>query len=91
MPFKEGNKLGGRTLGAKNKVTQEVRIKFKELLENNLDKIQSDLDQLEPKDRIKLILDLTKFVIPQLKAVELKEETVRNITPIEIKLIKSND
>lgn len=80
--FIKGNK--GKPKGANNKVTQAVRIKFQELLDNNLDKIQSDLDQLEPKDRVKLLLDLAKFVIPQLKAVELSQDPDNSFTPVVI-------
>ncbi|WP_242082711.1 hypothetical protein [Aestuariivivens sediminis] len=84
MKFQKGNNLGGRTKGSKNKVTQEVREKFKFLLENNIDRIQKDLDELEPKDRIKLILEISKFVIPQLKAVELSQDPENSITPIVV-------
>ena len=67
----KGIKTGGRTKGALNKSTTEIRERFTLLLENNFDKLQSDIDQLEPKDRIKTVLELAKFVLPTLKAMEL--------------------
>ena len=70
--FKKGNKLGGRKPGSKNKTTEEIRSKFSELLENNLETIQKDLDKLEPEERLKIILSLSKFVLPTLKTTELK-------------------
>lgn len=70
MAFQKGNKLGGRTKGSKNKVNQPIRNKFLELLETNMVKFQQDLDELEPRDRIKLLLDMASYVIPKLKAVE---------------------
>lgn len=71
-------KYGGRTIGTPNQTTAEVREKFSLLLENNFDKIQSDIDLLEPKDRIKTILELAKFVIPVLRSTEIIGETENN-------------
>lgn len=72
MPFEPGNNLGGRKPGSKNKTTEEIRESFQELLENNLSKLQEDLDKLEPEERLKIILALSKFVLPTLKTTELK-------------------
>ena len=85
MKFQKGNNLGGRTPGAKNKTTETIRNAFNELLENNLSTLQKDLDSLEPKDRLKFIIDLSAFVIPKLKATEivLGESRTINIQPIE--------
>ena len=68
--FAKGNTAGGRTKGAKNKVTQKIRENFLYFIEHNLEDMQSDFDQLEPKDRFKILLDMAKFIIPTLKAVE---------------------
>ena len=68
-------KFGGRTKGTPNKATAELRQRFTSLLESNFDTMQSDLNTLEPKDRIKTLLEISKFVIPTLKAVENKIET----------------
>ena len=66
-----GTKTGGRSKGTPNKVKNELREKFTLLLEDNFEKLQSDIDALEPKDRIKTILELSKFVVPTLKATDL--------------------
>lgn len=68
--MKQRQKTGGRAKGTPNKATAELRDRFTSLLESNFDTIQSDLNTLEPKDRIKTILEISKFVIPTLKAVE---------------------
>lgn len=73
----------GRPAGSKNIVTREIRERFKELIENNLTTFQNDLDSLEPFERLKLIMQMTKFVLPTLKAIEERpneEETVINIS-----------
>lgn len=58
--------------GKPNRTTEEVRDLFKDLLENNMTKFQKDLDKLEPEQRLKVLLEVAKFVIPTLKSSELK-------------------
>lgn len=81
-----GIKTGGRSKGTLNKDTAEIRNSFQNLIENNLEQIQKDFKDLEPKDRIKAILDLAKFVIPLLKATELSTSTENGFNPIIINL-----
>jgi len=76
--FAEGNE--GRPKGSVNKSSNEIRETFQLLLENNIEKIQEDLNELAPKDRIKLLLDLASFIIPKMKSVDLKEEKTETIT-----------
>ncbi|HLV92822.1 MAG TPA: hypothetical protein VKX34_06840 [Aequorivita sp.] len=64
----------GRPKGSKNKATAEVREKFRELVECNLSKFQDDLDSLEPLERLKIIIQLAKFVLPTLKSAEITGE-----------------
>ena len=71
-------KFGGRTKGTPNKTTAELRERFTLLLESNMDRIQSDLDTLEPKDRIRTLLEISKFIIPTLKAVDNSINPVRS-------------
>lgn len=72
MAFEEGReKTGGRTKGSANKNTTVIRDAFSELLKGNLDIIKEDFKTLEPKERIKLFLDMSKYIIPTLKATEL--------------------
>ena len=71
--FAEGNE--GRPKGSVNKSSNEIREAFQLLLSNNLEKIQDDLNELEPRDRIKLLLDLASFIIPKMKSVDLKDQT----------------
>ena len=66
------NNPNGRPKGSQNKKLPEVRVAFKDLIQNNLEKLQNDLEQLSPRDRIRVIIELAKFVIPTLKAVELE-------------------
>ncbi|MDA9069190.1 hypothetical protein N8258_01275 [Algibacter sp.] len=68
-----GKKYGGRNKGTPNKLTTDIRQKFSLLVDKNLDRLQDDLDTLEPRDRLKIIIELSKFILPTLKATELHE------------------
>ena len=67
-------KKGGRTKGTPNKETQTIRDSFKLLVENNLEALQSDFDNLQPGERIKYTIELAKFCLPTLKAIEMNGE-----------------
>ena len=86
MANNTGQKFGGRTKGTPNRTTTEIRQNFQLLIENNLTTLENDIKELEPKDRIKAILDLSKFVLLSIKAKELSTVDDRNIRPIVISL-----
>ena len=86
MANNTGQKFGGRTKGTPNRNTDEIRQKFQLLIENNLTTLENDIKELEPKNRIKAILDLSKFLLLTLKATELSTVDDRNIRPIVISL-----
>ncbi len=81
--------------GVPNRATNEVRRAFQLLVENNLPKMQKDLDSLEPKDRIKFILDMAKFILPQLQSIsidDLREQEAQGFNVLTINLKNgSND
>jgi hypothetical protein len=66
-----------------------------QLLENNIDKLQEDIDTLDPLPRIKVLLELAKFVIPILRSTEIIAESENNnFQPIILNLgagIKPDD
>lgn len=68
---KTGNP-NGRPKGSINKSTQKIRLAYAELLETNLEKIQKDLDSInKPEVRLKLLIDMSKFVVPALSSVSI--------------------
>ena len=77
----KGIKTGGRTAGAVNKTTAEIRENFQNLVSNNLEQLNEDIKSLEPLQRLKIIIEMAKFVVPTLKATD-------NYKPIEIRFIK---
>jgi hypothetical protein len=83
--FKGTRNNNGRERGKPNLITAKVRESFNELLEGNLDKIQSDLDSLKPIERVKVLLEMASFVIPKMKSVEVNDSTERqNVQPLVI-------
>ena len=60
-------------------------------MQNNIDKMQYDLDLLEPKERLKMIIELSKFVLPTLKATELSTGIENGFNHIAINFIKAEE
>jgi hypothetical protein len=76
--FAEGN--AGRLAGTPNKATTEIKEAFQMLLEDNLPTLQRDISSLEPKERVKFMLDLASFIIPKMKSVDFKSIDTEVIT-----------
>ena len=86
----EGFKTGGRKKGTPNIVTAEIRESFADVIRANLNTLENDIKTLEPKDRIKAIIDLAKYIVPTVKAVEIQQEG-REFPPIEINILPPNE
>jgi hypothetical protein len=85
-------KYGGRLKGSQNHITSEIRQYFQNIIENNLDQINKDLKAIEdPAQRIRLLLEITKFCIPTLKATELTQVQSEGVRPIIIELGRGID
>jgi ABC-type transporter Mla subunit MlaD len=87
----KGIKTGGRTAGAVNKTTTEIREHFQSLVSNNLEQLNEDLKSLEPLQRLKTIIEIAKFVVPTLKATELTTDIENKFNPISITIVNSNE
>jgi hypothetical protein len=56
--------------------------------------MQKDLDSLEPKDRIKFMLDMAKFILPQLQSIsidDLREQEAQGFNVLTINLKNGSD
>jgi len=67
-------KQGGRIKGTPNKENKSIRDAFQLLVENNLEKLQADFDALKEVERIKYTIEIAKFCLPTLKAIEMQGE-----------------
>jgi hypothetical protein len=73
--FKQGNTYGkGRPVGSTNKTTAETKA-FLSRISNKLgERIEEDLDLMDPKDRVKIWLELQEYLIPKLSRTEITGE-----------------
>ncbi len=76
MPFIKGQSgnLKGRPKGSINKTTYDLRVTIAEFLENNFEKISTDFELLQPKDRIKYYCELLNFGLPKLQTTILESD-----------------
>jgi hypothetical protein len=68
------NNPNGRPAGTANKLTSLLKEKIELIIENNIDLFQKDLEALEPKDRLNLVVKLFDFVLPKQKEMKLETE-----------------
>jgi hypothetical protein len=64
------NNPNGRPKGTPNKTTKEIREAINLIVSSNLERLQIDIDSLEPKERIKVICDLMPFAVPKLQSIQ---------------------
>ena len=82
-----GIKTGGRQAGTPNKTTTEIREHYQNLIAENLEQLNKDLKELEPLQRLKMIIELSKFVVPTLKAIESNNQNDNNTEPLKVVLL----
>lgn len=72
MANNTGLKFGGRQKGTPNKNTNEIREYLQRLISVNLDTLQSDLDSLEPKDRLLFLEKILPYIIPKYNNLQIE-------------------
>jgi len=81
-------KKGGRVKGTPNKLTLELKKNVQSFLENNFERMQSDIDKLTPSSRLRILIEFYKLILP--KVSEMDEEGNTNFTPFTIVLNQPN-
>ena len=76
--FKGVRNENGRPLGSKNKSTVLIKNTIASILDDNVELFKEKLLQLNDKDFVRAYMDLTKYVIPTMKAVEVNDVTDNN-------------
>jgi len=59
----------GRPKGATNVITKELRAKLKNLIDAEFESLPGLLSDLEPKDRLDMIVRLLPFAMPKVESV----------------------
>ena len=72
----KSNNYKGRPKGSPNRVTSELRELITSIVEKHfsLESIENDLKELTPKDRLTFLSRLLDFVLPRMRAAEIKIE-----------------
>ena len=60
-----GQKHGGRKKGTPNRLTRELRTILKDVLYQEMEHLEERLNDLDPKDRMQIILKLMPYVFPK--------------------------
>jgi len=70
----KGIKTGGRQQGTPNKTTSEIRELITEFVSINWQRVQTDFEQLEPKERLQFFEKLMQYAVPKMQSVNYEFE-----------------
>lgn len=75
MPFIKGQSgnENGRPNGRPNKTTAEIRDILKSIVENEILNLSELINELEPTDRINLLVKLLPYIAPKVNPVSMRE------------------
>ena len=68
-----------RPLGSPNRVTAKLREKLSEIISDEFNNLPETLAECDPKDRVKLIIQLTGYCVPKLRSVDLKADEINEL------------
>ena len=77
--FKGVRNDNGRPVGSKYKSTVLIKYTIASILNDNVELFKEKLLQLNDKDFVKAYMDLAKYVIPTMKAVEVNDVSEDNV------------
>lgn len=89
LPKNRTNNPNGRPKGVPNKHTASMRSKIDTLLSENWNKIQADLDSLEPKDRLAFIERLLNYSVPKLASTSAEIDVVSKLESLNNQQLES--
>lgn len=67
-------RLGGRKKGTPNKITGDLKSWVNDLLNNNRRQFETDLKDLLPMERVKILSGMFNYVIPKQSSISIEEQ-----------------
>jgi hypothetical protein len=86
----KGKKVGGRTPGAVNKITSEVREILQLVLTNEISQLEAYLSELNTKDKVDAICKLIPYLIPRMPTETIINEQLPKRFEFEIEVLNGN-
>jgi len=80
----KGMKTGGREPGTPNILTKEMREILKGIISKEIESIPETLKNLEPKERLELVVKLLPYVIPKMNDIDLNIKDAELYQPMII-------
>jgi hypothetical protein len=65
----KGQKTGGRTAGTPNKITIDLRKTLKAIISTQLDTLPETFAELQPKERLELLIKLMPYCLPKVDSI----------------------
>lgn len=85
-------KTGGRKKGTPNVISRDLRSRISIFLDSKWDDACKAWEEIqEPKDKLKLYIDLASFSVPKLQAVSLDATLKKEESSIEEDLLKLSE
>jgi hypothetical protein len=68
-------RLGGRLAGTPNKVTADLKTWVASILDDGRERFVSDMENLEPAERVRVYTNLMNYVLPKQQAMSVEAQT----------------
>jgi len=83
--FEKGHtKKGGREKGVENKITQDARARFMDIMEGEVDHVKDSLSEVRKEDKatyLKLLAQLFPYFLPKMTEVNVKGSITNESKP----------
>ena len=70
----------GRPKGSRNKLSIETRDLIQSFISKELESIGERIEELEPKERLDVLIKLLPYIVPKQKDIEANEAIERSVT-----------
>ena len=74
----QGNKTGGRQKGTPNKATANLKNTIHGIVERQFETLESDLEELDGRDKINFVLKLIEYVLPKQRETKIDFSSLSN-------------